>query len=105
MIPMQAAQRADRPAVDRPRWCTVKLFWRGQLIRVHPVQPPGKRSTDRAYLPSEVSAYAMRDLDALQRKAYARGEYVGAHAAALLEHPLPWTKMGRSLRLLGLVRR
>jgi hypothetical protein len=75
---------------------TVKLFWRGQLIKVHPVQLPGRRSTDPADLPSEVSAYAMRDLDALQRKAFVNGAHVGAYATAVLEHPLPWTKCDRS---------
>jgi hypothetical protein len=84
---------------------TVKLFWRGQLIKVHPVQLPGRRSTDPADLPSEVSDYAMRDLDALQRKAFVHGQHVGTYAAAVLEHPLPWTKMRQVYRLLGLVRR
>lgn len=84
---------------------TVKLYWRGQLIKVHPRVAPGRRQTDPADLPSEVSAYAMRDLDALQRKAAAHGSHVGAYAAALLEHPLPWTKMRQVYRLLGLARR
>ena len=84
---------------------TVKLYHRGQLIKVHPVMPPGRRNTDPADLPSELTAYAMRDLDALRRKASAHGEHVGAYAAALLEHPLPWTKMRQVYRLLGLVRR
>jgi hypothetical protein len=30
---------------------------------------------------------------------------VGTYAAAVLEHPLPWTKMRQVYRLLGLVRR
>jgi len=84
---------------------TVKLFWRGQLIKVHPRQAFGGRHTDPADLPSELTAYAMRDLDALHRKAAAHGDHVGAYAAALLEHPLPWTKMRQVYRLLGLVRR
>jgi hypothetical protein len=33
----------------------------------------------------------MRDLNALQRKATAHGTHVGTYAAAVLEHPLPWT--------------
>jgi hypothetical protein len=65
---------------------------------------PGRRHTDPADLPTELTAYAMRDLDALQRKAAAHGTHVGAYAAALLEHPLPWTKMRQVYRLLGLVR-
>jgi transposase len=84
---------------------TVKLFWRGQLIKVHPRQPPGHRHTDPADLPSDIAAYALRDLDALHRRAAAYGEYIGAYTAALLDHPLPWTKMRQVYRLLGLVRR
>ncbi len=84
---------------------TVKLYWRGELIKVHPLVGPGRRHTDPADLPSELSIYAMRDLNALQRKASAHGEHVGAYAAAVLEHPLPWTKMRQVYRLLGVVRR
>jgi transposase len=72
---------------------TVKLYWRGELIKVHPVVAPGRRHTDPADLPAEVSVYALRDLNTLQRKAVAHGGHVGAYAAAVLEHPLPWTKM------------
>jgi transposase len=84
---------------------TVKLYWRGELIKVHPVVAPGRRHTDPADLPSEVSAYAMRDLNTLQRKASTHGEHIGTYAAAVLEHPLPWTKMRQVYRLLGLARR
>ena len=84
---------------------TVKLYWRGELIKVHPVVAPGRRQTDPGDLPAEVTAYAMRDLNTLQRKASAHGDHVGAYAAAVLEHPLPWTKMRQVYRLLGLVRR
>jgi hypothetical protein len=84
---------------------TVKLYWRGQLIKVHPHQQPGRRRTDPADLPSEVTAYAMRDLEALHRRAAAHGEHIAAYTTALLEHPLPWTTMRQVYRLLGLVRR
>jgi hypothetical protein len=84
---------------------TVKLYWRGQLIKVHPHQGPGRRRTDPADLPAEVSAYALRDLAALQRRADLYGPHIGAYTAALLAGPLPWTKMRQVYRLLGLVRR
>ena len=97
LIGQRLTARADAHAV--------KLYWRGQLIKVHPRVAPGRRHTDPADLPTELTTYAMRDLDALQRKASAHGTHVGAYAAALLEHPLPWTKMRQVYRLLGLVRR
>ena len=76
-----------------------------EVVKVHPVVAPGRRHTDPADLPSEVSVYAMRDHNALQRKAAAHGAHVGTYAAAVLEHPLPWTKMRQVYRLLGMVRR
>jgi hypothetical protein len=84
---------------------TVKLYHRGQLLKVHPLQPPGGRHTDPADLPTEVSAYALRDLDGLARRAAGYGPHVGRYATAILDHPLPWTKMRQVYRLLGLARR
>lgn len=70
-----------------------------------PRPAPGGLSTDPADLPSELTAYATQGLDALHRTAAAHGDHVGAYAAALLEHPPPWTKMRQVYRRLWLVRR
>src|SRR5690606_23761115 len=43
----------------------VKVFHRGQLIKTHPRQRPGARSTDRDDLPEHKSIYALWDLDRL----------------------------------------
>jgi len=83
----------------------VRVFARGQLVKVHPRKPIGQRSTDAADLPTERTVYAMRDLDQLQRIAAGHGDAIGAYAAALLEHPLPWTKMRQVYALLGLVKK
>jgi hypothetical protein len=72
---------------------------------VHPRQSPGHRHTDPADLPTEAGTYALRDVETLARRASAHGPAVGAYAAAVLDHPLPWTKMRQVYRLLGLVRR
>ena len=52
--------------------------------------------TDPADLPAERTAYAMRDLEHLKRLASEAGPAVGAYATAVLDHPLPWTKMRQS---------
>jgi transposase len=83
----------------------VKILHRGQVIKIHPRLPAGGRATDEADLPSEVSAYALRDLDKLQRQAARHGASVGAYAAQLLDTPLPWTKMRAVYRLLGLAKK
>ncbi|MGH9267758.1 MAG: Mu transposase domain-containing protein [Acidimicrobiales bacterium] len=83
----------------------VRVFCRGALVKVHPRTAPGGRSTDPADLPAERTTYAMRDLDALARMAAKAGPNVGAYASAVLDHPLPWTKMRQVYALLGLVKR
>ncbi len=81
----------------------VKIFHRGVLVKTHPRQPAGHRSTDAGDLPAHKSVYAMRDLDHLQQVAAGHGPAIGAYAAVLLDHPLPWTKMRQVYALLGLV--
>jgi transposase len=83
----------------------VKISHRGKLIRTHPRQSPGGRSTHPDDYPAGVAAYALRDAEALRRQGQAAGEHVGRYVAALLEGPLPWTRMRHVYRLLGLVKR
>ena len=83
----------------------VRVFHRSQLVKVHPRQAPGGRSTDPADLPAEQTTYALRDIAHLQRMAAAHGQAIGVYAAAVLDTPLPWTKMRQVYALLGLVKK
>src|SRR5262244_3763125 len=83
----------------------VKLYCRGQLVKTHPRQQPGRRVTDPADLPAEKTTYAMRDIASLARTARRHGDSVGVYADRLLDTDLPWTRMRQVYRLLGLVRR
>jgi transposase len=84
---------------------TVKFYFRGELIKVHPRKAPGQRSTDPADYPTGKEIYATRDVDALKRLAAQHGEAIGRYGEALLDTPLPWTKMRQVYRLLGLVKK
>jgi Integrase core domain len=97
LIGSRVEVRADRELV--------RVFHRGQLVKVHPRTRPGGRVTDVADLPAEKTTYALRDIDHLKRMAAGHGPAVGAYAAAVLNHPLPWTKMRQVYALLGLVKR
>ena len=97
LIGHQVDVRADR--------ALVRVYARGQLVKVHLRQAPGGRVTDPDDLPAERTAYAMRDLDKLNRIAIGHGPAIGTFTAALLEHPLPWTKMRQVYALLGLVKK
>jgi transposase len=83
----------------------VRFYARGLLMKTHARQAPGGRSIDPSDYPVERSVYAMRNVAALQRQADAAGAVIGRYAAALLDSPLPWTRMRRVYALLGLVRR
>jgi len=97
LIGQRVEVRADR--------ALVRVFARGQLVKVHPRQAPGRRVTDPDDLPSERTAYAMRDLDHLRRLAAGHGPAIGAFAVSLLDTPLPWTRMRQVYALLGLVKK
>jgi len=77
----------------------------GRLVKTHPRQPPGGRSTDPEDLPAEKAGYALRDLTRLIAACAGHGANVGIYAERLLDDPLPWTRMRSVYRLLGLVRR
>jgi transposase len=84
---------------------SVKFYLRGELVKVHPRKPPGGRSTDPADMPKGTEIYATRDVERLGRMAAEHGDAIGIYAAALLDTPLPWTKMRQVYRLLGLVKK
>jgi hypothetical protein len=83
----------------------VKVFFQGELIKTHPRQPPGGRSTDPKDYPKEKAIYATRDAVSLEQLARAAGQHIGLYAVRLLEGPLPWSRLRHVYRLLGLVRR
>jgi transposase len=89
--------RADR--------ALVRFYHHGALIKIHPRQPPGGKAIDPSDFPPEKTAYALRDVAFLQRQAAEQGAAIGRLAEALLEGPLPWTRMRQVYALLGLVRR
>jgi transposase len=97
LIGQRVQVRADRELV--------RVFHRGQLVKVHPRTTPGGRVTDPDDLPAEKTTYALRDIDHLKRLAADHGPSIGVYAAAVLDTPLPWTKMRQVYALLGLVKR
>jgi hypothetical protein len=97
LIGHRVEARADR--------ALVRVYSRGALVKTHPRQAPGGRSTDPADFPSEKTIYALRDVDRLQGLAAAHGPAIGAYARAILDDPLPWRKMRQVYALLGLVKK
>jgi transposase len=83
----------------------VKLYRRGELVKVHPRQPKGGRQTDADDYPSERTAYAMRAPDRVVQQALKLGPNIGRFAERLLEGTFPWAKLRQGQKLLRLAER
>ena len=69
----------------------VRIFHRGQLVKVHPRQPRGGRSTNNADYPAELSAYTLRAPHGIKAKTREMGPAVAEFAERLFDGPLPWS--------------
>ena len=83
----------------------VRIFHRGQLVKVHPRQPRGGRSTDTADYPAELSAYTLRAPDGIKRSAAEQGPAVAEFAERLFDGPLPWSRIRQGHKLIRLGQR
>ena len=97
LIGARVEVRADRQLV--------RVFHRGQLVKVHPRQP-ARAGGHRPRRPARrrQTAYAMRDIDHLQRLAADARPGDRRLRRGAVGHPLPWTKMRQVYALLGLVK-
>jgi hypothetical protein len=83
----------------------VRIYHRGEPIKVHPLQPPGGRSTDYTDYPAERAAYAMRAPDACVQQAEQVGPAVGQFVRVLLSGTFPWARLRQAQKLLRLAQR
>ncbi len=80
----------------------VRLYRRGVLVKVHPRQPRGGRSTDPDDYPPELTAYTLRSPNYLRQQCAKLGEAVSAFADRLLGGPTPWFKLRQAHKVLRL---
>jgi transposase len=80
----------------------VRLYAGGVLIKTHPRQVPGGRSTDYDDYPTELTAFTMRDPERIIRQARDLGPQIGRFAEALLAGTFPWAKLRQAQKLLRL---
>ena len=98
-VPTRYLHQRVRVRADRS---LVRIYVGTELIKTHPRQPPGGRSTDTSDYPLGKAAYALRSVDALLAKARERGVHIGLYAERLLAGPLPWARMRQGYALLRL---
>ncbi|MFC1916977.1 IS21 family transposase [Chloroflexota bacterium] len=78
----------------------VRLYRKGELVKVHLRKPCGGRSTDPEDYPPELTAYTLRSPNYLRQQSAKLGEAVGDFVDKLLSGPLPWSKMRQAYKLL-----
>ena len=83
----------------------IRIYHRGRLIKTHPSQPPGGRSTDYEDYPSELTPYAMRDPQRLIRRGRSLGSSIGSFLEKLLAGTFPWARLRQAQKLLRLAQR
>ena len=83
----------------------VRIYNRGELIKTHPRQQPGKRSTDFTDYPDHRAPFAMRWPDYYRKQAGELGEHAGEFATKLLDGEFPWSRLRQAQKLLRLAER
>ncbi|MYC31359.1 MAG: transposase [Chloroflexi bacterium] len=83
----------------------VRIFNRGQPVKVHPRRPRGGCSTDNADYPAELSAYTLRAPDGIKHTAAEQGPAIAEFAYRLFDGPLPWSRIRQGLKPIRLGQR
>jgi len=83
----------------------VRVYADHELLKTHPRQAPGGRSTDYNDYPDELTPYALRDPQRLVADARRQGEHVGQFMEKLLAGIHPWAHLRQGQKLLRLANR
>lgn len=83
----------------------VRIYHRQALIKTHPRQVPGQRSTDYADYPAALTPYALRAPDSCIRRGAELGPAVGQFLTVLLDGVFPWARLRQAQQLLRLAER
>lgn len=83
----------------------VRIYHRGVLLKTHPTQPPGQRSTDYADYPAALTPYALRAPDRCIAQGTTLGPAVGQFLTVLLAGVFPWARLRQAQQLLRLAER
>lgn len=84
---------------------TVRVYRKGELIKMHARQRPGGRATDPKDYPPSKEPWALRNIKTAEHEAKTYGTHVEAFVARLVDGPLPWAKMRQVYALIRLCRK
>jgi hypothetical protein len=71
----------------------VKIYFKDELIKIHPRMPEGKRSTDFSDYPAEISPYTLRNANYQIGQGTRRHPAIGEYIKFLLSGTYPWHRI------------
>jgi transposase len=80
----------------------VRIYADHTLLKTHPRQAPGGRSTDYDDYPEHLTSYTLRDPQRLIHQAKSHGVHLGGFTEELLGGTFPWARLRQAQRLLRL---
>lgn len=80
----------------------VRIYADHTLLKTHPRQAPGGRSTDYDDYPEHLTTYALRDPERLIAQAKSHGLHIGRFAEELFGGTFPWSRLRQAQWLLRL---
>jgi hypothetical protein len=80
----------------------VKIYHKGNLIKMHKRMGPGKRSTDFDDYPKELAPYTLRNPKYQISEGYRRANEIGAFIEEILTGPYPWHRLRGAQKILRL---
>jgi len=80
----------------------VKIYYDGNLIKIHKTVQAGKRSTDFSDYPETLTPYALRNPNYQISEGYKRDEKIGLYIESLLKGPYPWHRLRSAQKILRL---
>jgi transposase len=81
---------------------SVRVYKKTELVKIHPRQRPGGRSTDPTDYPPTKAPWALRSIAAAEQESQRHGKHVAEFVARLVDGPLPWSRMRQVYALLRL---
>lgn len=98
--------RYERKQVDvRVDSKLVRIYHDGEQIKTHPLKPPGRKSTDPADYPTELTPYTTRNPDRRHVLAQQVGPSTAEFIQQLLAPPNPWKNLRQADMVLGGLRK
>ena len=78
----------------------VRIYHKGNLIKMHKRMEPGKRSTDFDDYPAELAPYTLRNPKYQISEGYRRANEIGAFIEEILTGPYPWHRLRSAQKIL-----